>query len=224
MSRRHSDLAIRRRTRWPRNGGAARPAAPGHALEPARVLAILAGGLSVAVPGALMWSLQPQRRGAGESTGAVQRRSRFALPKDWSGCRPTIPNCRRLAARDAGTGPPLPGDLGPAIVNAQQQPTVGYARHHDHGRGRAPGPVGRRPRKRPHRRCSSARARESAVPVAQSQVAAAPGFLPMRLRSDGGRAGLDGGPARRSDHRTEPAGTEGGVLQGASTKPAIPAT
>jgi type IV secretion system protein VirB10 len=33
-----------------------------------RTLAILAGGLSVAVLGALMWSLQPQRRGAGEST------------------------------------------------------------------------------------------------------------------------------------------------------------
>ena len=31
-----------------------------------RTLAILAGTLSVAVLGALMWSLQPQRRGAGE--------------------------------------------------------------------------------------------------------------------------------------------------------------
>lgn len=38
-----------------------------------RVLAILAGGLSLAVLGALMWSLQPQRRGANEQT-AVQNR------------------------------------------------------------------------------------------------------------------------------------------------------
>ncbi len=33
-----------------------------------RMLAALCGGLSVAVLGALMWSLQPQRRGANEST------------------------------------------------------------------------------------------------------------------------------------------------------------
>ena len=33
-----------------------------------RTLAILAGGLSVGVMGSLIWSLQPQQHGAGEST------------------------------------------------------------------------------------------------------------------------------------------------------------
>src|SRR3546814_1583344 len=55
-----------------------------------RTLAILAGGLSVAVLGALMWSLQPQRRGANEQTELynVDRVSKSegldALPADYS--------------------------------------------------------------------------------------------------------------------------------------------
>ena len=55
-----------------------------------RTLAILVGGLSVAVLGALMWSLQPQRRGAGEQTELynVDRVSKSegldALPADYS--------------------------------------------------------------------------------------------------------------------------------------------
>lgn len=55
-----------------------------------RTLAILAGGLSVGVMGALIWSLQPQQRGAGESTELynVDRVSKSegldALPTDYS--------------------------------------------------------------------------------------------------------------------------------------------
>ena len=55
-----------------------------------RTLAILAGGLSVSVMGALIWSLQPQQRGAGESTELynVDRVSKSegldALPTDYS--------------------------------------------------------------------------------------------------------------------------------------------
>ena len=88
-----------------------------------RTLAILAGTLSVAVLGALMWSLQPQRRGAGEQTELynVDRVSKSegldGLPSDYS----------KLPRKVPELGPPLPGDLGPAIVKAQQPVTPTYA-------------------------------------------------------------------------------------------------
>jgi type IV secretion system protein VirB10 len=88
-----------------------------------RTLAILVGGLSVAVLGATIWSLQPQRRGANEQTELynVDRVSRSegldGLPADYSKLPPKLPEL----------GPPLPGDLGPAIVNSQQPVTPGYA-------------------------------------------------------------------------------------------------
>ncbi len=82
-----------------------------------RTLAMLTGGLSVAVLGATIWSLQPHRRGAGEQNELynVDRVSKSegldGLPSDYS----KLPKVPEL-------GPPLPGDLGPAIV-ASQQPT-----------------------------------------------------------------------------------------------------
>ncbi|MGL6325686.1 hypothetical protein ACSZMP_22655 [Aeromonas rivipollensis] len=88
-----------------------------------RTLAILAGGLAVAVLGALMWSLQPQRRGASEQAELynVDRVSKSegldALPADYSKLPPAVPEL----------GPPLPGDLGPAIVKSQQPVTAAYA-------------------------------------------------------------------------------------------------
>lgn len=88
-----------------------------------RTLAVLVGGLSVAVLGATIWSLQPQRRGAGEQTELynVDRVSKSegleGLPADYSKLPPKVPEL----------GPPLPGDLGPAIVNSQQPVTAAYA-------------------------------------------------------------------------------------------------
>ena len=87
-----------------------------------RTLAILTGGLSVAVLGATIWSLQPHRRGAGEQTELynVDRVSKSegldGLPSDYS----KLPKVPEL-------GPPLPGDLGPAIVKSQQPVTPTYA-------------------------------------------------------------------------------------------------
>ena len=87
-----------------------------------RTLAILTGGLSVAVLGATIWSLQPHRRGAGEQNELynVDRVSKSegldGLPSDYS----KLPKVPEL-------GPPLPGDLGPAIVNSQQPVTLAYA-------------------------------------------------------------------------------------------------
>ena len=88
-----------------------------------RMLAMLVGGLSVAVLGATIWSLQPHRRGAGEQTELynVDRVSKSegldGLPSDYSKLPPRVPEL----------GPPLPGDLGPAIVNSQQPVTAAYA-------------------------------------------------------------------------------------------------
>ncbi|MGB3070243.1 MAG: TrbI/VirB10 family protein [Ottowia sp.] len=81
------------------------------------------GGLSVAVLGATIWSLQPQRRGANEQTELynVDRVSKSegldGLPADYSKLPPKMPEL----------GPPLPGDLGPAIVNSQQPAVAAYA-------------------------------------------------------------------------------------------------
>ncbi|GGH49299.1 TrbI/VirB10 family protein [Acidovorax soli] len=87
-----------------------------------RTLTMLTGGLSVAVLGATIWSLQPHRRGAGEQTELynVDRVSKSegldGLPSDYS----KLPKVPEL-------GPPLPGDLGPAIVKSQQPATPTYA-------------------------------------------------------------------------------------------------
>ena len=78
-----------------------------------RTLAILTGGLSVAVLGATIWSLQPHRRGTGQTElYNVDRVSKSegldGLPSDYS----KLPKVPEL-------GPPLPGDLGPAMVASQ---------------------------------------------------------------------------------------------------------
>lgn len=92
-----------------------------------RTLAVLIGGLSVAVLGATIWSLQPQRRGAGEQTELynVDRVSKSegldGLPADYSKLPPPLP------PSVPELGPPLPGDLGPAIVNSQQPAVAAYA-------------------------------------------------------------------------------------------------
>lgn len=91
-----------------------------------RTLAILVGGLSVAVLGATIWSLQPHRRSADAQTELynVDRVSKSegldALPTDYSKLPALPPDIPEL-------GPPLPGDLGPAIVNSQQPAVAAYA-------------------------------------------------------------------------------------------------
>ncbi len=82
-----------------------------------RMLAALLGGLSLSVLGALIWSLQPQRRNASEPAELynVDRVSRSEglnqLPSDYSKLPPAVPQL----------GAPLPGDLGGPILKAEQQ-------------------------------------------------------------------------------------------------------
>lgn len=88
-----------------------------------RTLALMAGGLGAAVLGATMWSLQPKHsRSSSDSTElyTVDRVSKSEgldrLPADYSRLPPKVPEL----------GPPLPGDLGPAIVRSQRPAVASY--------------------------------------------------------------------------------------------------
>jgi type IV secretion system protein VirB10 len=87
-----------------------------------RLLIVLAALLAGGVLGALLWSLQPRKRTKLPQVSElynVDRASRAEkldeLPKDYgklpSAAKPAVPQL----------GPPLPGDLGPAILHAQQR-------------------------------------------------------------------------------------------------------
>jgi len=92
-----------------------------------RMLAVLAGSLAAAVLGATLWSLQPRQRRAGEqaelyNVDRVPRSDGLTqLPADYSKLPPRVP--RGVPE----LGPPLPGDLGPAIVRSQQPLASGAA-------------------------------------------------------------------------------------------------
>jgi type IV secretion system protein VirB10 len=89
-----------------------------------RTLALLGGGLAAAVLGATLWSLQPKhQRGSNDATELynVDRVAKSdelnQLPADYSKLPPKVPEL----------GPPLPGDLGPAIVKSQPPVVANYA-------------------------------------------------------------------------------------------------
>jgi len=98
-----------------------------------RMLAVLVGGVATAVLGATLWSLQPQRRGASESTELynVDRVSRSEglaqLPADYSQLPPVLP---ALPPDVPTLDEPLPGDLGAPILRAEQR-AQGYPQPHD---------------------------------------------------------------------------------------------
>lgn len=85
-----------------------------------RMLAIGAGTLAAAVLGGTMWSLQSQKRERNPAAELynVDRVARAdgldQLPKDYGGMAPSSKPAPPVL------GAPLPGDLGPAIVKAQQ--------------------------------------------------------------------------------------------------------
>ena len=85
-----------------------------------RMLAVCAGALAAAVLGGTLWSLQSNRRERNPATELfnVDRVSRAEkldqLPKDYAEIPPALKQGPPVL------GEPLPGDLGPAIVKAQQ--------------------------------------------------------------------------------------------------------
>lgn len=84
-----------------------------------RMLAVLAGALGIGILGATLWSLQPHKRERNPATELynVDRVSRAdnldQLPKDYT---KVVPMAKPVVPM---LGEPLPGDLGPAIVHAQ---------------------------------------------------------------------------------------------------------
>jgi len=96
-----------------------------------RTLALLAGGLGVAVLGATMWSLQPKHSRSGNDATELYNVDHVSkseelgqLPADYS---KLPPQPTPLPAKVPELGPPLPGDLGPAIVQSQQPAVANYA-------------------------------------------------------------------------------------------------
>src|SRR5690606_35090682 len=92
-----------------------------------RTLAALVGGLSIAVLGATLWSLQPSKPRSGNDPSELYNVDRVSrseglerLPTDYSMLPTLPPDVPEL-------GPPLPGDLGPAIVHSQQPAVASYA-------------------------------------------------------------------------------------------------
>jgi len=87
-----------------------------------RMLVVLAALLAAGVLGALLWSLQPRKHAKLPQASELYNVDRVSradsldqLPKDYSKLqtvgKPAVPQL----------GPPLPGDLGPAIPHAQQR-------------------------------------------------------------------------------------------------------
>ncbi|KUY99099.1 MULTISPECIES: TrbI/VirB10 family protein [unclassified Burkholderia] len=88
-----------------------------------RTLALLSGGLGAAVLGATMWSLQPKHQRAGNEPTELYNVDRVSrseglnqLPSDYS----------KLPTKVPELGPPLPGDLGLAIVKSQPPVVASY--------------------------------------------------------------------------------------------------
>jgi len=104
-----------------------------------RMLAVLAGALGIVILGATLWSLQPHKRERNPATELynVDRVSRAdsldQLPKDYTKvvpvAKPVVPML----------GEPLPGDLGPAIVHAQNHGNTGAYTPAQPGRIAQPG-------------------------------------------------------------------------------------
>ena len=104
-----------------------------------RMLAVLAGTLGTIILGATLWSLQPHKRERNPATELynVDRVSRAdsldQLPKDYTKvvlmAKPVVPML----------GEPLPGDLGPAIVHAQNHGNTGAYTPAQPGRIAQPG-------------------------------------------------------------------------------------
>ncbi|CAL5243557.1 hypothetical protein PASLES2_16275 [Pseudomonas aeruginosa] len=184
-------------------------AAPGDTSQSARTLALLTGGLGVAVLGATMWSLQPTHRRGGNEPAELYNVDRVSksegldqLPADYSKLPPKVPE----------SGPPLPGDLGPAIVNSQQ-PAV--ARYTPPGQDAAAAERDARRKEAEAAAGSSVffRSSNQRAASAPAQVAAAgpssglAGFDPQAA----GPASTPAQPADPTTHSAEPARPERGV-------------
>lgn len=95
-----------------------------------RMMILLAGSLSAGVLGAMLWSLEPRPRKPGVKPTELYNVDRVSrseglgkLPSDYSQVLAPPPIDRPFPQ----LGPPLPGDLGPAVLNAQQPAGAPYS-------------------------------------------------------------------------------------------------
>ncbi|OGU20115.1 MAG: conjugal transfer protein TrbI [Hydrogenophilales bacterium RIFOXYD1_FULL_62_11] len=147
-----------------------------------RMLAVLAGALGIVILGATLWSLQPHKRERNPATELynVDRVSRAdsldQLPKDYT---KVVPMAKPVVPM---LGEPLPGDLGPAIVHAQNHGNTGAYTPAQPGRIAQPGDAEDAARSSVFFRSSSTTKAASATTTAAIQPEQASGnraFNPM---------------------------------------------
>ena len=151
-----------------------------------RMLAVLAGALGIVILGATLWSLQPHKRERNLATELynVDRVSRAdsldQLPKDYT---KVVPMAKPVVPM---LGEPLPGDLGPAIVHAQNHGNTGAYTPAQPGRIAQPGDAEDAARSSVFFRSSSAPKAAPAPTLAAiqpEQTSANQGFNPMGTAS-----------------------------------------
>jgi type IV secretory pathway VirB10-like protein len=151
-----------------------------------RMLAMLAGALGIVILGATLWSLQPHKRERNPATELynVDRVSRAdsldQLPKDYT---KVVPMAKHVVPM---LGEPLPGDLGPAIVHAQNHGNTGAYTPAQPGRIAQPGDAEDAARSSVFFRSSSATKAATATTAAAIQPEQASGnqaFNPMATAS-----------------------------------------
>ena len=151
-----------------------------------RMLAVLAGALGIVILGATLWSLQPHKRERNPATELynVDRVSRAdsldQLPKDYT---KVVPMAKPVVPM---LGEPLPGDLGPAIVHAQNHGNTGAYTPAQPGRIAQPGDAEDAARSSVFFRSSSATKAAPATTAAAIQPEQASGnqaFNPMATAS-----------------------------------------
>jgi type IV secretion system protein VirB10 len=150
-----------------------------------RMLAVLAGTLGTIILGATLWSLQSHKRERNPATELynVDRVSRAdsldQLPKDYTKVVPMVKPVVPML------GEPLPGDLGPAIVHAQNHGNTGAYTPAQPGRIAQPGDAEDAARSTVFFRSSSATkaAPATAAAIPPEQASGNQAFNPMATAS-----------------------------------------
>ena len=175
-----------------------------------RMLAVLAGTLGAIVLGATLWSLQPHQRDRNPATELynVNRVSRAdsldQLPKDYT---KVVPMAKPVVPM---LGEPLPGDLGPAIVHAQNHGNTGAYTPAQPGRIAQPGDTEDAARSSVFFRSSSATKAAPATAAAAIQPEQASGNQPFNPMATASTQPTDPTAAQNRQDQKEAFLTNGG--------------
>ncbi len=175
-----------------------------------RMLAVLAGALGIVILGATLWSLQPHKRERNPATELynVDRVSRAdsldQLPKDYT---KVVPMAKPVVPM---LGEPLPGDLGPAIVHAQNRGNTGAYTPAQPGRIAQPGDTEDAARSSVFFRSSSATKAAPATAAAAIQPEQASGNQPFNPMATASTQPTDPTAAQNRQDQKEAFLTNGG--------------